>query len=179
MKTVLVSLLKNPRAALTRCAGVCFIVFVGSLSALYASHVVAEICAYENKSGQALYTNVAPGPDWKKRECFATVEPPPQPQSQAKKNTASPAARSALPKVTPEKQKERDAMRRKVIEDELAAESKLLEAARAAYANGAPPALPEEFLNPQKYAARLAQLRESIQLHERNVEALKKEIARM
>ncbi|MDR0247003.1 MAG: hypothetical protein LBI16_01180 [Burkholderiales bacterium] len=152
-------------------------VFAGGVFVLCAGHAVAEICVYENNSGQTLYTNVSPGPDWKKRQCFATVEPPPSPA--AKSTTATPAARSALPKVTTEKQKERDAMRRKVIEDELTAESKLLEEARTAYANGAPPALPEEFLNPQKYAARIAQLRESVGLHERNVDALKKEIAKM
>ncbi|MDR2016579.1 MAG: hypothetical protein LBP90_03085 [Burkholderiales bacterium] len=148
---------------------------MGGISALYAGHAVAEICVFENDSGQMLYTNVSPGPDWKKRQCFATVEPPPA----AKKDAASPAVRSTLPKVSSERQKERDAMRRKVIEDELTAESKLLEEARVAYANGAPPALPEEFLNPQKYAARIARLRESVGLHERNVEALKKEFARM
>ncbi|MDR0251541.1 MAG: hypothetical protein LBI35_09610 [Burkholderiales bacterium] len=152
-------------------------VFAGGVFALCVGHAVAEICAYENNGGQTLYTNVSPGPDWKKRQCFATIEPPSPPA--AKSAAATPAARSALPRVSPERQRERDAMRRKVIEDELATESKLLEEARAAYANGAPPALPEEFLNPQKYAARIAQLRESVSLHERNVDALKKEIAKM
>ncbi|MDR2173962.1 MAG: hypothetical protein LBE32_07165 [Burkholderiales bacterium] len=151
--------------------------FVHGIFALYAGHAMAEICVYENNGGQTLYTNVSPGTDWKKRQCFATVEPPPAPA--AKSAAATPAVRSALPKVTPERQRERDAMRRKVIEDELVAESKLLEEARAAYANGAPAALPDEFLNPKKYAARIAHLRESVTLHERNVDALKKEIAKM
>ncbi|MDR2710729.1 MAG: hypothetical protein LBB65_05300 [Burkholderiales bacterium] len=151
-----------------------FGVFLPGFFLLYAGSAAAEICAYENADGQSLYTNVSPGGAWKKRECFATVETPPD-----KKGGTTTGARSALPKVTPEKQKERDAMRRKVIEDELNAESKLLESARAAYANGAPAALPDEFLNPKKYSARIAQLRESVDLHERNVEALKKEIAKM
>jgi len=149
------------------------IVLLG-VSLLYASVAAAEICVYENHTGQMLYTNVSPGNGWTKHQCFATAEPPPE-----KKGAASGATRSTLPKISPEKQKERDAMRRKVIEDELNAESKLLNEARTAYANGAPPALPEEFLNPQKYAARIAQLRESLDLHERNVDALKKEIAKM
>ncbi|MCL2297070.1 MAG: DUF4124 domain-containing protein [Proteobacteria bacterium] len=166
MNEVFISLLKSSAR-----------VAAGGVLALCAGHALAEICVYENNAGQTLYTNVSPGADWKKRQCFATVEPPTPPA--AKGAAATPAARSALPKVSAEKQKERDAMRRKVIENELAAESKLLEEARTAYANGAPPALPDEFLNPQKYAARIAQLRESVSLHERNVEALKKEIARM
>jgi hypothetical protein len=174
MGKVFTPLLKIAHRASVRSTVCCFSVFVGG-TMLYAGHALAEICVYENVGGQMLYTNVSPGPNWKKRQCFATVEPPPT----TKKDAASSAARSTLPKVSSEKQKERDAMRRKVIEDELAAESKLLEEARTAYANGAPSALPEEFLNPQKYAARIARLRESVDLHERNVEALKKEIARM
>ncbi|MCL2308767.1 MAG: DUF4124 domain-containing protein [Proteobacteria bacterium] len=151
-----------------------FGVLAGSVLALSAGHAAAWICVYENSGGQTLYTNVSPGAGWKMLQCFASVEPSPE-----KKPGTSSSARSALPKVSAEKQKERDSMRRKVLEDELATESKLLNEARTAYANGAPAALPEEFLNPQKYAARIAQLRETVGLHERNVEALKKEIGKM
>ena len=49
--------------------------------------------------------------------------------------------------------------------------------ARVAYAGGAPPALPEEKEVPQKYAERLAKLRQGVVLHEKNIEALKKELA--
>ena len=48
--------------------------------------------------------------------------------------------------------------------------------ARAAYANGAPVPLPEEQANADKYRERIARLRQSIALHERNIEALKKEL---
>ena len=44
----------------------------------------------------------------------------------------------------PETQKGRDDVRRKVLTDELATEEKLLAEARAAYADGTPPPLPEE-----------------------------------
>ena len=67
-------------------------------------------------------------------------------------------------------------MRRKVLTDELAAEEKLLAEARTTYANGAPVPLPEEQANAEKYRERIARLRQSVQLHERNVEALKKEL---
>ena len=49
--------------------------------------------------------------------------------------------------------------------------------ARALYANGAPVPLPEEQSNAAKYQERIARLRQSVQLHERNIEALKKELA--
>ena len=67
-------------------------------------------------------------------------------------------------------------MRRKVLAEELATEEQLLAEARAAYANGAPVPLPEEQSNAEKYRERIARLRQAVQLHERNIEALKKEL---
>jgi len=89
-------------------------------------------------------------------------------------NTPPPAN---LPRVDTATQKGRDELRRKVLQDELAAEEKLLGDARAAYASGAPPPLPEERGLPQRYAERIARLRQSVQLHERNIEALRRELA--
>jgi hypothetical protein len=91
-------------------------------------------------------------------------------------NSVAQVSPSTFPKVDPGTQRNRDDMRRKVLGDELASEEKLLAEARAAYGNGAPPALPDEQANPQKYADRIARLRQAVQLHERNIEALRKEI---
>ena len=88
-------------------------------------------------------------------------------------STPTPAG---FPKVDADTQKSRDETRRKVLSEELAAEEKLLAGARAAYANGAPVPLPEEQSNADKYRERIARLRQSIALHERNIEALKKEL---
>jgi hypothetical protein len=82
-----------------------------------------------------------------------------------------------FPKVDTGTQKGRDDLRRKVLTEELATEEKLLAEARVAYANGAPPALPEEREIPHKYAERLAKLKQGVVLHEKNIEALKKELA--
>lgn len=87
--------------------------------------------------------------------------------------TPSPAG---FPRVDAETQKGRDDMRRKVLADELAAEEKLLAEARTMYGNGAPVPLAEEQTNADKYRERIARLRQSVQLHERNIEALKKEL---
>ena len=67
-------------------------------------------------------------------------------------------------------------MRRKVLGDELSTEERLLAEARAAFGNGAPTPLPEEQVNADKYRDRITRLRQAIALHERNVEALRKEI---
>ena len=70
----------------------------------------------------------------------------------------------------------RDDMRKKVLTDELSAEEKALAEARKDYNSGAPTPLPEEQANAAKYQERIARLRQSVQLHERNIDALKKEL---
>jgi hypothetical protein len=84
---------------------------------------------------------------------------------------------SGFPKVDAATQKGRDDVRRKVLTDELATEQKLLDEARAAYANGAPPPTAEEQSSPQRYAERVVRLRQAVGLHEKNIEALMKELA--
>ena len=76
-----------------------------------------------------------------------------------------------------ETQRGRDDVRRKVLAEELATEEKLLVEARASYADGAPPPLPEERADAEKYRVRIAKLRQGVSIHEKNVEALKKELA--
>jgi hypothetical protein len=87
------------------------------------------------------------------------------------------ASPSGFPKVDATTQKGRDDIRRKVLNEELVAEQKLLAEARAAYAYGTPPPTPEEQIAPEKYAARVDRLRQAVSLHEKNIEALKKELA--
>ena len=84
---------------------------------------------------------------------------------------------STFPKVDSGMQKSRDDLRRRVLMDELASEEKLLAEAKGAFGDGSPPPLPEERASAQKYADRVSRLRQSVQLHERNVEALKRELA--
>ena len=99
--------------------------------------------------------------------------------SSASPSTSTPKAPTpaSFPRVDPETQKGRDGVRRKVLAEELASEEKLLSESRTAYADGAPPALPEEKADAEKYRARLARLKQSVTVHEKNVEALKKELA--
>lgn len=84
---------------------------------------------------------------------------------------------AGFPKVDAGTQKGRDTLRQKVLSDELATEEKLLAEARAAYGDGTPAPLPDEKANAQKYADRLARLRQAVALHERNIDALKRELA--
>jgi hypothetical protein len=115
------------------------------------------------QSGYLAYFNV-PG---------ATGE---QPAGAVTRGGSTPAPQG-FPKVDSATQKSRDTVRRKVLTDELAAEQRLLAEARAAYGSGAPPVSQEEKEVPQKYAERVARLRQAVTLHEKNIAALQKELA--
>ena len=91
--------------------------------------------------------------------------------------TTSASSPAGFPRVDAETQKGRDDLRRKVLNDELGTEEKALADARAAYDNGAPVPLPEEKTDAEKYRQRIGRLREAVQLHQRNVDMLKKELA--
>ncbi|MFI4887704.1 MAG: DUF4124 domain-containing protein [Burkholderiales bacterium] len=131
----------------------------------------ATICKYIDADGSVVYSNVAPAKGLRKLSC-EIADDTSRPASG--KSSATP---SNFPRVEPETQKSRDEMRRKVLGDELASEEKLLGDARDAYGNGAPAPIAGEQNDAEKYRQRIARLRQAVQVHERNVEALRKEIA--
>lgn len=100
----------------------------------------------------------------------------PPPAASPRGGRATTPSPPGFPKVDSATQKGRDDIRRKVLGDELASEEKLLVEARAAYADGAPAPLAEERNDAEKYRARIARLRQAVTVHERNIEALRKEI---
>jgi hypothetical protein len=61
--------------------------------------------------------------------------------------------------------------------EELSIEEKLLAEVRTAYADGAPVPLADERANADKYRERISRLRQMVSVHQKNVDALKKEIA--
>lgn len=132
----------------------------------------ATICKYVDADGNVVYSNVPPGKGLRKLSCEIADEAPVR--AGGGKAAATP---SSFPRVEPGTQKSRDEMRRKVLADELSNEEKLLGEAREAYGNGAPPPLSVEKNDAEKYRQRIARLRQNVQVHERNVEALRKEIA--
>ena len=135
--------------------------------------VVGATYRCTTSSGAAAYFNVP-----------EAGEERPAPRSPNGRSSPVPAAApvtpqpapQGLPRVDSATQKGRDELRKKVLQDELATEEKLLLESRSAFANGAPPALADEQKDPQRYADRIAKLRQAVQLHERNVEALRREL---
>lgn len=136
----------------------------------------ATICKYLDRDGNVIYSNVEP-PKGARRLSCEIADDTPRRASGGSTSARVSTAPSSFPRVDADTQKSRDEKRRKVLDDELASEEKLLGEAREAYDNGAPPPLPSEKADAEKYRQRIARLRQTVQLHERNVDALRKEIA--
>ncbi|MFA7270319.1 MAG: DUF4124 domain-containing protein [Sterolibacterium sp.] len=83
-----------------------------------------------------------------------------------------------FPRVDGETQRGRDGDRRKILGQEYATEQQSLEKARKALAEGEASRLADEN-NYQKYLDRVQGLKDSVTLHERNVEALRHELANL
>ena len=128
-------------------------------------YVTGEMYKCATQSGASSYFNVPGGGG-------GAASSGSQPIRSSKATTPS-----GFPRVDPDTQKGRDDVRRKVLSDELATEEKLLADSRSLYADGAPPPLPEEKADAEKYRVRIARLRQTVSVHEKNVEALKKELA--
>jgi hypothetical protein len=128
----------------------------------------SEMYKCTSKSGNAAYFNVPDGaPDTGTTRSAGT----------SPTRSAMVPTPSTFPKVDSGTQKSRDDLRRKVLQDELASEEKLLAEAKLAWGDGSPSPLPEERTSAQKYADRVSRLRQTVQLHERNVEALRRELS--
>lgn len=85
---------------------------------------------------------------------------------------------SDFPRVDEGTQKSRDSDRRRILEQELAAEQEQLQTARKALVEGEATRLGGE-RNYQKYQERVQRLRDDVALHERNVDALQKELSNL
>lgn len=100
----------------------------------------------------------------------------PIPEGAPAKSKPSTATPQNFPRVDGGTQKKRDESRRGILEQELAAEQKLLEEARKSLVEGEAVRLGGE-RNYQKYLDRVQGLKDDVTLHEKNIEALNKEIA--
>jgi hypothetical protein len=95
----------------------------------------------------------------------------------AARPASSPAASpSSFPRVDSATQRARDDDRREILGDELNAEQQKLAALRRDFNNGEPERQGNE-KNYAKYQERVAQMRDDISRSEKNIEALKREIA--
>ena len=121
-----------------------------------------------DESGVVLYTNQKTT----KKNCtvLAYQPPPPAPAPAAatKPRAAATPTPVDFPRVSGSEQKARDGDRRSILDKELATELQNLEKAKKALFDGG--SQPPDKLQP---------LRDTVALHERNIESLKKELANL
>lgn len=129
--------------------------------------VQAEIYKYVDESGRVTYSNIP-----KKGAQKLDLEPLSTINSQKPKTSVAP---QNFPKVDQATQKKRDDMRRKLLQEELAAEEQKLDDAKKALKEGEAVRLGSE-RNYQKYLDRVQSLKDNVTVHEKNIEALKKEL---
>jgi len=146
------------------------------LGSAVAAGAQGSVCKYMDANGNIVFSNLPPDKGMRKISCMSGEESPKRAGSTANSGSKNTPTPGDFPRVDSGTQKGRDDVRRKVLGEELATEEQLLVEARTAYANGAPVPLPEESSNAEKYRERIARYRQAVQLHERNIEALKKEL---
>lgn len=149
----------------TFCLSVLF--FACCLSIAHAD----TIYKYVDKNGNITFTNVPI------RGAQALKLAPISGYSAPRKNPANNSASSPDdPTVNSNVQKQRDAGRRKILEQELANEEKALADAKKALADGSATRNGDETHNYQKYLDRVQKLKDAVTEREKNIEALRREL---
>ena len=147
----------------------------------YTGWVQADIYKHVDADGHVTYSSTKiKGAKKLKLPPLFTSQPAPRTRS-----SSSNSSPSDFPRVDSDTQRNRDDTRRKILEEELAAEDQLLEEARKNLKEGE--ANPEVFRAPNgsiqrnvaKYEAKIIDLQEQVTLHETNVEALKMELGKL
>lgn len=152
-------------------------VFLACLSASVAQADIYK--CVDEPGGSPTYTNEKPAPGRKGCTLLSREQPistvPAMPVR--KPATATPTP-SSFPRVDDGTQKSRDNDRRRILEQELATEEKSLEEARKALTEQESVRLGDE-RNYAKFLERVQPYKDKVALHERNVEAIRKEISNL
>lgn len=154
-----------------------FLLGVAALATFLPAQAQGTVWKCIGEDGRPQYTNVQR--DTAGRNCTVVnreVSVVPAPKSAEQR--AAPRASSSFPKVDAETQRSRDDARRRILEEELAAEQAQLEQAQAALAEQESIRLGNE-RNYQKVLDRLQPYKDAVERHQKNIEALQKEIANL
>jgi hypothetical protein len=144
-----------------------------------ASPVQADVYKCVNDAtGQTTYTNAKPLVGQKGCSLMTKDQPVSTATGGATRKPSAAPSPSSFPKVDSDTQKSRDSDRRKILETERASETKNLEAAKKDLAEQEATRNGNE-RNYQKYLDRIQQYKDAVTLHERNIEALNKELAKL
>lgn len=138
--------------------------------------VQADIYKCVDESGGVTYTNTKTAKGCSLLSKDLPVSSVPGPQGGAAK-PSSPDS-STFPRVSDDTQKSRDSDRKRILNQELATEEKALEEAQKALTEQEAVRTGDE-RNYQRVLDRLQPYKDKVELHQRNVDALKREIANL
>ncbi|MBL8447537.1 MAG: DUF4124 domain-containing protein [Zoogloeaceae bacterium] len=140
---------------------------------LFAQSAAADIFKCVDDQGRVTYTNsrTSKGCSTLSRDLPVSSVPAPSSSSRSAPSTDG----GAFPKVSEDTQRSRDSDRKQILNQELAAEERSLEAAKKALAEQEAVRYGDE-RNYQKVLDRLQPFKDKVELHQRNVDALKREI---
>ena len=127
-----------------------------------------------DSAGVVLYTNQKGGG----KNCTVLSQDKAVSTYSAPKPTPRAATPGDFPRVSEDAQRGRDNDRRKILEQEVTAEQSKLDQARKDLAEGEMTRQGNE-KNYQKYLDRVQQLKDGVALHERNLEALRRELSNL
>lgn len=152
-----------------------FILFIGVQAVAYAQ---ADVYLCVDDNGKKEYKNTGAVKGCKKVELQGiTLVPAPAPPAAGKKPQGKPASSPGdFPKVDEGTQKARDSDRKQILQDELKTEEQKLANLKKEYNNGEPERRGDE-RNYAKYQERTNLMKEDVARTEKNIEALKREIA--
>ena len=152
------------------------LLFISSLLLLGIAPARADIWECVDSSGNKRFTNVKAEAAGCKPMNLPPVSSVPAPKPPAKSDTKPQAAPGNFPKVDAPTQQQRDNDRRKILEQELANEQKLLDQAKKDLAEQEATRLGSE-RNYQRVLERLEPFKKKVTLHENNVTNLRKELS--
>lgn len=144
----------------------------------FAPALQADIYECVDPSGNKRFTNIKAEAKGCKVLNVSPVNtvPPPSPGPAAKQQAKATPTPSSFPKVDSDQQRQRDLDRRRILENELSSEEKLLAQARKELSEQEAVRLGSE-RNYQKVLDRLEPYRKKVKLHEDNVASLKREMS--
>lgn len=138
----------------------------------------AQVFKCTDAAGSVLYTNnrnEGRGCTPLKTDLPVSSVPAPPKRQATTPGSSEPAATGGFPRVTPDAQRARDDTRKQILASELATEEKALADAQAALAEQESLRMGNE-RNYQKVLDRLQPYQAKVELHQRNIEALRKEM---
>ncbi|EXI68313.1 MAG: hypothetical protein AW08_01093 [Candidatus Accumulibacter adjunctus] len=151
--------------------------------------LVLSLCAWIQATAQDIYKCVDPEghttySNVPTRSCRKLVLDPVNLAPAPRQPAARTATPGNFPKVDEQTQKSRDGDRRRILDTELAAEQKNLEQAKQELAQQEGTVLPNErmqggAISGGKVQERLQPYKDKVALHQRNIEAIQKEIANL